>query len=120
MSGYLFTSSDRTGEDVDGDLVNVQTHAWFEAAVPGHGWMALDPTNGREVGPRHIKIGHGRDYDDVAPIRGAVSGRAVAEVEAEVKIRRMDPAEQTTVVQPPVTEPKVASAPLEAQQQQQQ
>ena len=120
VSGYLFTSSDRTGEDVDGDLVNVQTHAWFEAAVPGHGWMALDPTNGREVGPRHIKIGHGRDYDDVAPIRGAVSGRAVAEVEAEVKIRRMDPAEQTTVVQPPVTEPKVASAPLEAQQQQQQ
>ena len=27
VSGYLFTSSDRTGEDVEGDLVNVQTHA---------------------------------------------------------------------------------------------
>lgn len=120
VSGYLFTTSDRTGEDVDGDIVNVQTHAWFEAAVPGHGWMALDPTNGRPVGPRHVKIGHGRDYDDVPPIRGAVSGSSVAAVETDVEIRRMDPSQQTTVVQPPLTRPAVEPSTTQAQQQQQQ
>ena len=120
VSGYLFTTSDFTGQDVDGDIVNVQTHAWFEAAVPWYGWMAMDPTNGREVGPRHVKIGHGRDYDDVPPIRGAVSGSSVAAVETDVEIRRMDPSQQAAVVQPPLTQPIGEPAPIEAQQQQQQ
>jgi transglutaminase-like putative cysteine protease len=120
VSGYLFTSSDRTGEDVEGDLVNVQTHAWFEAAVPSHGWMAMDPTNGREVSVRHVKIGHGRDYDDVPPIRGAVSGSSTGEVETDVEIRRMDPAQQAVVVQPPLTRPVPEPSTAQAQQQQQQ
>ena len=60
----------------DADAVRVQTHAWFEAAIPGVGWLALDPTNGQEVGPRHVKIGHGRDYDDVPPLRGVFAGQA--------------------------------------------
>ncbi len=35
VSGYLFTRDDSTGADVEGgDVVNVQTHAWFEAAHP--------------------------------------------------------------------------------------
>ena len=50
MSGYLFTVDDATGVEGDADVVRVQTHAWFEAAVPGVGWLALDPTNGQEVG----------------------------------------------------------------------
>ena len=33
------------------ELVHVQTHAWFEAAIPGFGWLALDPTNQQAVGP---------------------------------------------------------------------
>ena len=74
--GYLFASSDATGADVDGDEVQVQTHAWFEAAIPDWGWLALDPTNAQQVGQRHIAIGHGRDYDDVPPVRGVYSGGA--------------------------------------------
>ncbi len=35
VSGYLFTTSDATGENPEADVVRVQTHAWFEAAVPG-------------------------------------------------------------------------------------
>ncbi|MBK9181356.1 MAG: transglutaminase family protein [Acidimicrobiales bacterium] len=90
VSGYLFTSDDRTGADVvGGDVAWVQTHAWFEAAVPGHGWLALDPTNGAEVGLRHVKIGHGRDYDDVPPLRGAFSGPAVHGLDVAVEIRRV-------------------------------
>jgi transglutaminase-like putative cysteine protease len=90
VSGYLFTRDDRTGADVtDGDLVEVQTHAWFEAAVPGFGWLALDPTNQQEVGVRHVKIGHGRDYDDVQPLRGVFAGASSPELDARVEIRRV-------------------------------
>jgi transglutaminase-like putative cysteine protease len=88
VSGYFFAADDATGADTDTDVVDVQTHAWFEAAIPGFGWLALDPTNQREVGLRHVKIGHGRDYDDVPPLRGTVAGMAVHEVDAAVEMRR--------------------------------
>jgi transglutaminase-like putative cysteine protease len=90
VSGYLFTRDDSTRADVeDCDVVNVQTHAWFEAAIPGFGWLALDPTNQQEVGVRHVKIGHGRDYDDVQPLRGIFSGGATPSVDPTVEIRRV-------------------------------
>ncbi|MYG93999.1 MAG: transglutaminase family protein [Acidimicrobiia bacterium] len=100
VSGYLFSSNDRTGS-IDRDLVRVQTHAWFEAAIPGVGWQPLDPTNKLTVGHQHVKIGHGRDYDDVPPLRGVYSGSGVPEVKASVEIRRMDPTlSPTTPLQP--------------------
>jgi transglutaminase-like putative cysteine protease len=89
VSGYLFTNRDDTGDDVDGDEVTVQTHAWFEAAVPGVGWLALDPTNRQAVGLRHVKIAHGRDYDDVSPLRGTYSGPKNATLEVSVEMRRL-------------------------------
>jgi len=76
----------------------VQTHAWFEAAVPGCGWLALDPTNQQPVGVQHVKIGHGRDYEDVQPLRGVFSGRAEARVEPKVEIRRLSVAEDQRLV----------------------
>ncbi len=85
VSGYLFTADDATGAAAaDDEVVRVQTHAWFEAAIPGFGWLALDPTNQQEVGLRHVKIGHGRDYDDVPPLRGVYSGPGAPEVEVTV------------------------------------
>ena len=92
VSGYLFTLSDASGKDVEsteGAEVRVQTHAWFEAAIPGFGWLGLDPTNGLEVGQRHVKIGHGRDYDDVPPLRGAYAGGTGHALEVSVDIRRL-------------------------------
>ena len=88
VSGYFFASSDSSGADVDGDEVRVQTHAWFEAAIPDWGWLALDPTNAQQVGQRHITIGHGRDYDDVPPVRGVYSGGGRPSTDAVVEIRR--------------------------------
>lgn len=89
VSGYLFTEDDSVGDDSDLDVVSVQTHAWFEAAVPGVGWLALDPTNRQEVGLRHVKIGHGRDYDDVPPLRGAYTGPPTADLQVGVEMRRL-------------------------------
>jgi transglutaminase-like putative cysteine protease len=66
--------------------ISVQTHAWIEAAVPGYGWHALDPTNGGTVSERHVVIGYGRDYNDVPPVRGVFNGTADAKVDAEVII----------------------------------
>ena len=94
VSGYFFAASEQTGAEVEGDEVTVQTHAWFEAAIPGWGWLALDPTNALQVGQRHIAIGHGRDYDDVPPVRGVYTGGGRPSTEASVEIRR-----QAAVVQ---------------------
>ncbi|MCC5948134.1 MAG: transglutaminase family protein [Nitriliruptoraceae bacterium] len=89
VSGYLFTVDDSTGEDTDTDEVEVQTHAWVEFAMPGAGWLALDPTNAQPVGERHVTIGRGRDYDDVSPLRGVFSGAQRHELEVSVAMRRL-------------------------------
>jgi transglutaminase-like putative cysteine protease len=89
VSGYLFAAVAGGVEGEEPDLVHATTHAWFEAAIPGWGWLALDPTNREPVGERHVKIGHGRDYDDVLPFRGAYIGPVDAEAHAEVELRRV-------------------------------
>jgi transglutaminase-like putative cysteine protease len=89
VSGYLFTVDDATGEDVADDEVEVETHAWVEAAIPGWGWFALDPTNKQHVGERHVTIGRGRDYDDVAPLRGVFVGDQRHELDVSVSMRRL-------------------------------
>jgi transglutaminase-like putative cysteine protease len=91
VSGYLFATPKNGG----GDSVEVDTHAWLEALLPGAdgaepAWVGADPTNRRLAGEQHVKIGHGRFYGDVAPIRGVYKGRAAsAEHEVSVKMTRL-------------------------------
>jgi transglutaminase-like putative cysteine protease len=68
----------------------VDTHAWLEAFLGGPGWVGADPTNRRLAGEEHVKIGHGRFYGDVAPIRGVYKGAASsAEHDVSVKMTRL-------------------------------
>ena len=89
VSGYFFTADDATGATAETDEVEVETHAWVEAAVPGFGWWAIDPTNRSPVGERHVTIGRGRDYDDVAPLRGVFNGAPEHELAVNVSMRRL-------------------------------
>jgi transglutaminase-like putative cysteine protease len=72
-----------------GDEAHVEGHAWVEAWLPGLGWWALDPTNDQAAGERHVKVGHGRDYRDVAPVRGVYRGGTGGRLEVDVRIRRL-------------------------------
>ncbi len=46
-------------------------HAWVRCWC-GHqaGWVEYDPTNAQQVRRDHIVIAYGRDYGDIAPVKG--------------------------------------------------
>lgn len=60
------------------------THAWVEAWCPGHGWLGLDPTNGKAVTDEFVTLAVGRDYADVIPLRGVVVGGGEHALEVSV------------------------------------
>lgn len=127
VSGYLFAEDETvggSGGDLDPDAVTVQTHAWVEAWLPNDRWLAVDPTNDQPVGRHHVVIGYGRDYDDVAPVRGIYSGPGRPEVDATVEIRRMEPVERTMGPRPRSRRsrptPRYLSSTFDSQQSQQQ
>jgi transglutaminase-like putative cysteine protease len=91
VSGYLFATSDSGGQE----SVEVDTHAWIEALLPVLGggepmWVGADPTNRGLAGENHVKIGHGRHYADVPPIKGVYRGAAVADLDARVTMTRLE------------------------------
>jgi transglutaminase-like putative cysteine protease len=90
VSGYLFAAPADGGRD----SVEVQTHAWVEALLPPESgelrWVGFDPTNRGFAGETHVKIGHGRNYQDVPPIRGVYRGPSADELETAVKMRRVN------------------------------
>lgn len=84
VSGYFYASDPTDSESTEVEEIVVATHAWVEVSVPGWGWWGIDPTNASPVGERHVKIGHGRDYDDVTPLRGVYYGESEHHLAAEV------------------------------------
>lgn len=88
VSGYLYSEDQSSGVIPEEAELSVQTHAWIEVMIPGHGWWALDPTNAQPVGELHVKIGHGRDYEDVMPLRGVYHGGADHALGVDVRISR--------------------------------
>ena len=71
VSGYFYAGELEPEHDTP---VAVESHAWVEALVPGWGWVAYDPTNDCPADERHVTVAVGRDYSDVAPVRGTLLG----------------------------------------------
>ena len=60
------------------------SHAWAEAYIPPYGWLGVDATLGTLCTGQHVKVGVGRDYADVAVLRGTYQGGGQAELDVEV------------------------------------
>ncbi len=88
VSGYLVPESaaspDAKLQEVIGGSAS---HAWAEVYLPDTGWIGLDPTLGKPLGLQHVRIAYGRDYGDVAPVRGVYKGHAGQRLSVDVSVR---------------------------------
>ncbi len=83
VSGYLHTADEAIDETVVGE-----SHAWVE--YWDGGWAALDPTNDRPVDASHVVVARGRDYADVAPLKGIYAGGGSESLGVSVEITQWD------------------------------
>ncbi|PGV53298.1 transglutaminase family protein [Bacillus sp. AFS037270] len=86
VSGYQFIGDLNDGQTE----VQHASHAWVEAYVPLTGWMGFDPTNNGKVNWRYVKIGHGRDYSDIVPVKGVYQGTNKQHLQVTVDVKRIE------------------------------
>ena len=69
VSGFLRTLPPKGKPRLEGaDAM----HAWVQAWCGTDGWVDYDPTNACFAGEDHIVVARGRDYSDVAPVKGSM------------------------------------------------
>jgi transglutaminase-like putative cysteine protease len=83
VSGYLLTQPPPGQPRLVGADAS---HAWVQVWCPVSGWVDLDPTNDVLPALSHVTAAVGRDYGDVAPLRGVIRGGGEHEVEVEVTV----------------------------------
>ncbi|TCO71648.1 transglutaminase family protein [Rhodovulum euryhalinum] len=70
VSGFLRTKPPPGRPRLEGaDAMHAWVRAWCGAET---GWIEIDPTNDLLVGTDHVTVAVGRDYADVAPVRGSL------------------------------------------------
>ncbi len=70
VSGFLRTEPPEGEARLEGaDAMHAWVRAWCGTEM---GWIEIDPTNDMRVGEDHITVAVGRDYSDVAPVKGSL------------------------------------------------
>ncbi|NYE94230.1 transglutaminase-like putative cysteine protease [Psychromicrobium silvestre] len=83
VSGYIHPKADA----VMGETVAGQSHAWLEW-WDGE-WRSWDPTNHKPAGDLHVSVARGRDYRDVPPLKGILSGGGGSTLKVTVEITQL-------------------------------
>ena len=70
VSGFLRTNPPPGQPRLEGaDAMHAWVRAWCGRQT---GWIEFDPTNAIAAGIDHILVARGRDYGDVAPVKGVL------------------------------------------------
>lgn len=83
VSGYLETDPPPGQPKLMGADAS---HAWVSVFVPGTGWVDFDPTNGLKPSERHVTLAWGRDYADVVPLKGLMTGGSQHALDVSVDV----------------------------------
>lgn len=84
VSGFIRTLPPEGQKRLEGaDAMHAWVGAWCGVDT---GWVEYDPTNAMFAGTDHIVVSYGRDYDDVAPVKGVlkVTGEQVTTQRVDV------------------------------------
>ena len=87
VSGYLETDPPAGQPKLMGADAS---HAWVSVFVPGTGWIDFDPTNGLLPSDRHVTLAWGRDYADVVPLKGLMTGGGQHALEVSVDVTPLE------------------------------
>jgi transglutaminase-like putative cysteine protease len=86
VSGYLETFPPPGKKKLVGSDAS---HAWVAVYFPGIGWVEFDPTNNLLPADNHIIVAFGRDYFDVAPLKGIIFSSGTQKVDVKVDVTRV-------------------------------
>jgi len=87
VSGYIETIPPPGKEKLVGSDAS---HAWVAVYFPGIGWVEFDPTNNLLPSTHHIVVANGRDYFDVAPIKGIIFSSGGQQIDVKVDVNRVN------------------------------
>jgi transglutaminase-like putative cysteine protease len=86
VSGYLRTRREAGKEQLVGADAS---HAWLGVFCPSVGWVEFDPTNNLMPAEEHITVAYGRDFSDVSPLNGIITGGGKHEVKVAVEVTEL-------------------------------
>ncbi len=96
LSGYFYVEESAAGHP-EPDAVNAALavqrgngraamHSWVECLLPNERWHGFDPALNQLANDAYIKVHYGRDYSDVAPLRGLYRGPLAPVVHTSIRI----------------------------------
>jgi transglutaminase-like putative cysteine protease len=83
VSGYIETLPPKGKPKLQGSDAS---HAWISVYIPDMGWCEFDPTNNIIPQEKHIITAYGRDYSDVAPLKGIIFSSGEHKVKVDVDV----------------------------------